>query len=286
MKIIPRSIRLLGLVSWMTVPLTGCGGGGSGASAPTAPSATAPTVSATRVINVSGSLNFGQVTVGASQDATVTISNSGNSTLTVTGLNATSNFTLHSAASWTSGTIAAGASQTVTITFRPTSAGSFNGTLTVNADHTSGTNTIAFTASAAELSTFAGNWSGTYVVERCDGTGTMQDILCSAPSGSRPGGVFPIGTALPITMSLNQTGSSVTGVWALGTVTGTGTGIVTNGALTLQGTARSSTITAQISQWSTQVQGSSMTGTATYNMTLTGAPGVGVLVTRFSNVRK
>jgi hypothetical protein len=44
--------------------------------------------------------------------------------------------------SWTSGTIAAGSSQTATIRFTPTDGVSYNGTVTVIASHTSGTNTI------------------------------------------------------------------------------------------------------------------------------------------------
>jgi len=45
--------------------------------------------------------------------------------------------------SFSSGTIAAGGSQPVTIQFAPTAAQSYSGTLTVNGDQTSGTNTIS-----------------------------------------------------------------------------------------------------------------------------------------------
>jgi hypothetical protein len=260
----------------------GSDGGGGSATTPTSPTVTTPT----RVIAVSGNLSFGQVTVGSSQTATMTISNSGNSVITVSSIFATSSFVPHSTVSWSSGTIAAGGSQNVTVTFRPTVAGSFSGTLTVNGDQTSGTNSIAFSASSVEAAVFPGNWSGTYQVERCDGAGSMQDILCSAPSGSRPGGVFPIGTQLPITLSLSQSGSSVNGTIALGEVRGTVSGTVVNGVLTLSGTARNGTLAAVISQWSTSVSGSSMTGTASYNITISGAPGTGVMVTRLSDVRR
>jgi len=47
------------------------------------------------------------------------------------------------AASWTTGTIGAGASQQVTIQFSPVAAQSYGGILTVNGDQTGGTNTIA-----------------------------------------------------------------------------------------------------------------------------------------------
>jgi hypothetical protein len=64
--------------------------------------------------------------------------NSGTGTLSVSGMTGPAGF----AASWTSGTIAAGGSQVVTITFSPTAVGSYAGTLTVNSDRTDGTNTI------------------------------------------------------------------------------------------------------------------------------------------------
>jgi hypothetical protein len=91
------------------------------------------------VIGLSGSLAFGDVEVGTTKDAQVTISNGGSTTLTVSGMTGPSGYT----ASWTSGTIAAGASQPVSVRFSPTAEQAYNGTLTVNADHTSGTNTIS-----------------------------------------------------------------------------------------------------------------------------------------------
>ena len=278
-----RAVSRVMVVVVAAVATVTCGGGGESSSTPTAPTQTqAPT----RIINITGNLSFGQVALGSSQSATFTISNTGNSTLNVSGISATSSFVSQSTLSWTSGAITAGASQTVTLTFRPTTAGVYNGTIAINGDHTAGTNTIGFSATGVDASPFSGNWSGNYVVERCEGTGSVQDILCSAPSGSRPGGIFPVATTLPITMSFVQNGSTVTGTFALGNVTGPGTGAEVNGVLTLQGTARNGTLTAVISQWSTQVSGNTMTGTASFNVTVSGAPGTGVLVTRLSNVRK
>jgi uncharacterized membrane protein len=92
----------------------------------------------TRIISLTGNLAFGSVQVGATTTAQLTITNSGNATLTVTGMTGPSGY----AASWTSGTIAPGASQYVTVTFAPTAAQTYNGVLTVVANHTSGTNTI------------------------------------------------------------------------------------------------------------------------------------------------
>ena len=114
-----------------------CSGGNS--SSPTAPTPTAPTP--TRIISLSGNtigdvlaeLAFGDVQVGTSATATLTISNSGNSTLTWS-IPSTGNgvFT----GSPTSGTVAAGGSTSVTITFTPTEAIGYSVTLEVTSDAT------------------------------------------------------------------------------------------------------------------------------------------------------
>jgi hypothetical protein len=116
-----------------------CGGN----SMPTAPSTPA---TPTRIIGLSGNLAFGSVMVGQSATATLTITNSGNSTLTVSGMTITGGLETVFSPSWTSGTIAAGGSQQVTARFAPTVAQSYSGIVTVNGDQTSGTNTIAISA--------------------------------------------------------------------------------------------------------------------------------------------
>jgi hypothetical protein len=82
-------------------------------------------------------LQFGDVPVGGSATRDLRIYNDGNAVMTVTGMTGPSGYT----ASWTSGTIAPGASQLSVIHFSPTAAQSYDGTVTVQADHTSGTNT-------------------------------------------------------------------------------------------------------------------------------------------------
>jgi len=98
------------------------------------PNSTAP------VINLSGAgLGFGNVLVGSSKTGTLTIQNTGTSALTV------SNIAYPSAVfsgSW-NGTIAAGASTNLLVTFNPAAATSYSGNITVNSSATSGTNTIA-----------------------------------------------------------------------------------------------------------------------------------------------
>jgi len=102
----------------------------------------------TRIIGLSGNLAFGNVQVNTTAAATLTISNSGNSTMTVTSISYPTGFS----GAW-SGTVAAGGSQPVTVTFAPTTATSYGGTITVNANSTSGTNTISTSGTGTPVDT-------------------------------------------------------------------------------------------------------------------------------------
>lgn len=271
-----RLARLVVLLLMALVPVA-CG---KDSSSPTSPTPS-PSSGPTRVIGLSGSLAFGDVPVGGQRDLTFTIANSGTQALTVTGMTVTGGLATHTTASWTSGTIAAGGSQTVSVRFAPTTAGSYNGTLTVNGDQTSGTNTMPISGTATAPS-FQGTWAGRYVIDRCDGTGSVQDIFCSNNRG-----IFPPGTSLPISMTFTQTGNTVNGTFAFGQVTGVGNGVVgPDGVLTLQGTATSGSISASIASWSTRIENGQMVGSVTYNFTERTTPGIATVVTRLSGVTR
>jgi HYDIN/CFA65/VesB family protein len=134
---------------FLALTAAACGG----QSSPSAPTPTATT----RILGLSGNLTFGSVAVGQRQIATLTLTNTGNSTLTVSGLTFPSGSGDVYSAHLTGGTIAAGTSQSATITFSPTVAQSYGGTLTVNGDQTSGANTIAIsgTGTSALSCTYA-----------------------------------------------------------------------------------------------------------------------------------
>jgi hypothetical protein len=112
---------------------------------------------ATRVIRISGDLAFGNVTVGQSAQRTLTIHNDGNSALSFTSISYPSGFSGHPA----SGSIAAGDSQNITVTFSPGAANSFGGNVTVSSNATSGTNTrnCSGTGVAASTNIAPENWS-------------------------------------------------------------------------------------------------------------------------------
>jgi len=116
--------------------VSACGGSSSSPAA-----ATPAPVASTRVIGLTGNFAFGNIVVGQQVSSTLTITNSGNAALTITGMTAPAGGVY--TASSTTGTIAAGGSLPVTILFKPTAAQSYSGTLTVNGDQTSGANTLA-----------------------------------------------------------------------------------------------------------------------------------------------
>lgn len=134
-----QSIRLRACVLAVLVFASGCGDKKS----PTQP--TQPPT-ATRIIRLEGNMNFGSIQIGQSFDATLRIYNDGTEALNVTGLTGPAGSASVIAASWTNGNIAPGASQASVIRFTPTAAQSFSGTLTVNGNQTSGTNTLPFSA--------------------------------------------------------------------------------------------------------------------------------------------
>jgi N-acetylmuramoyl-L-alanine amidase len=136
--------------------------------------------SVTRVIGLSGNLAFGSVTVGTTATRTLTISNSGNATLTVSGITYPSGFS----GAW-SGTIGPGGSQNVTVRFAPTSVTSYGGTVIVNGDQTSGTNTIA-----------------------ASGTGTTAPTRIISLSGNLAFGSVTVGTTATRTLTISNGGNA------------------------------------------------------------------------------
>lgn len=142
----------------------------------------------TRIIALSGDLNFGSATVGAAVTRTLTITNTGNSTLSVTGIT-------HSDTAF-SGNLAVSVppkkSKTVTLTFKPTAVQSYSGTLTVNSNATAGVATAVETgagvpapvAAAPVLSPAGGTFSKKIRVKIS--TSTPRATVRYTTDGSEP----------------------------------------------------------------------------------------------------
>ena len=87
-------------------------------------------------------IDFGNVNIGSSATATLTITNSGNTPLTWTGLETGASVV---SANASNGVVVAGESTTVTLTFTPTAPAAYSGAITVTGNQTSGTNMIPWT---------------------------------------------------------------------------------------------------------------------------------------------
>jgi uncharacterized membrane protein len=90
-------------------------------------------------------MSFGSVTVGQTKTATLTINNTGNATLTVNSVSCPTGFKTD----WPSGTVAAGSSKSVTITFSPTWAGSYGGNISVSSNAPNSPHTISASGTGA-----------------------------------------------------------------------------------------------------------------------------------------
>jgi Putative binding domain, N-terminal len=142
-------------VSWITV-IGGETGAGSGTvtysvAATTSTSARTGTLTiagstvtvtqaaVSRIISLSGALTFVPMQAGMTATKTLTVGNSGNSVLMVTGITYPAGFS----GNWPGGPIAPGASRAVTVAFTPMAALAYTGTVTVEGNQTSGTDTTA-----------------------------------------------------------------------------------------------------------------------------------------------
>lgn len=146
-----------------------------------------PTFVSTRIIGVSGDLAFGSVTVGTTATRTMTIANTGNSPMSVSGITYPAGFS----GAW-SGTVAAGGSQSVTVTFAPSAVGSYGGTVTVHANHTAGTNTLAASGTGIPAATRIIGLSGNLAFGSLEAGTAAHAVLTISNTGTAPLTVFSI----------------------------------------------------------------------------------------------
>ena len=139
-------------------------------------------VAQTRIIGVSGDLAFGSLTVGQTATRTMTISNTGNSALNVTGISFPAGFS----GNWSAGSIPANGSRNVTVTFSPTAAQLFSGPITVNSDRTSGANTSSASGTGTAVATRVISVPTSLNFGDCPVGGTRTVILTIGNSGNSP----------------------------------------------------------------------------------------------------
>ncbi|MCH7228315.1 choice-of-anchor D domain-containing protein [Haloferula sp. A504] len=137
-------------------------------------------IAQTRVISLQGDLAFGDLGAGSVLESSFTISNLGNSPLEVTSIACPEGFI----AAW-SGTVPAGGSQQVMVTFAPAEAKLYSGLIEVVSDATGGDATIG-----------------------CSGNGSAPDRILSfhLMSGSPDFGDVPVGSSAECTFEIRNQG--------------------------------------------------------------------------------
>jgi hypothetical protein len=141
-----------------------------------------------QIISLSGNLSFGVVGVGSSAQTNLTISNGGNSTLTVSNITYPAGF----GGNWPGGPITNGESQSVTVTFSPAAATNYDGTVTVASDATSGADTIpisGFGANDSLVLTVITNGDGA-VSPNLNGKSLKANMKHTLTATAKSGNVF------------------------------------------------------------------------------------------------
>lgn len=157
-----------------------------------------------------------------------------------------------------------------------------------------GTATLTATAkglTATEVFTvepgIPGTWSGTYVVDQCSaGSGSMQELICSAVPGRTPG-LLPVGAAAPISFLVRESGTDLTATAAFGDIRGTLTG-TDRGAnyLTLRGDLRSGRTTITVTYWDARVRTDVMDGFIGFEVRMDGVPSFAQVTGHFVDVTR
>jgi hypothetical protein len=149
----------------------------------TSSAATLTVNASTRVLNVNPtSLSFGSIDTGATSTVAVTLTNSGNSNVTISGISASG--AGFSAGNVSSGTVLApGHSAAFNVTFAPMSTGSATGGVTVASNATNSPATISMTGSGVQ-SNFS-TWVAPSLIRvgQTDTPGTLSSIAVSGARG-------------------------------------------------------------------------------------------------------
>jgi photosystem II stability/assembly factor-like uncharacterized protein len=96
-----------------------------------------------RIINVSGDLDFGEVVIGETASSDVTITNTGTAPITISGLTYPEGYT--------GDTISTSPSIVIKVTFTPLEPKEYNGDMVVESNATSGTNTLSITGTGISI---------------------------------------------------------------------------------------------------------------------------------------
>jgi hypothetical protein len=137
----------------------------------------------TNNLQVNDDLNFGNVTINTSSTKVIQLVNNGATNIDVSGISITSPFSTD----WNNGTIQAGSTKSVIITFNPTTIGNFSNTVTINSNAANSPTAI-----------------------QASGTGVQQSSQTKiiSLSGNMSFGNVTVGQTLTRTLTITNTGNS------------------------------------------------------------------------------
>jgi hypothetical protein len=120
------------------------------------------------------------------------------------------------------------------------------------------------TSPSSRTPDYAGSWSGSYTITGCTQSGGVALANICGNLGATP----------PYSFSLTQSGTNVSGSFALGSVSFPNVGgtVRSDGSLSLQGTSVSNGITVVVT-WALNMPANALTGTITQQWTSTGLSG-------------
>lgn len=132
----------------------------------------------------------------------------------------------------------------------------------------------------------AGTWSGTFVIDTCDaGSGSMFEAVCGSPGRAR--GMFPVGSAAPVTFQLVKSGNDLSAVTAFGDLRGTITG-TDRGAnfVTLLGSLTGNRTTLTLVHWDSRAKIDVMEGFIGFEVFIDGLPSHAGVTAHFDNLTR
>lgn len=133
----------------------------------------------------------------------------------------------------------------------------------------------------------AGTWTGSYVIDQCvAGSASMEDAICAKTPGREPG-LFPVGTAAPLTFQLVKNRTDLSAVTAFGELRGTliGTDRGQN-FLTLRGDLKARTTTLTIVHWDSRAKTDAMDGFIGLEVRIDGLPGWAAVTAHFDKLTR
>jgi hypothetical protein len=118
-----------------------------------------------------------------------------------------------------------------------------------------------------------GTWTGSVVVDQCEaGSGSMQELICSAFPGRTPG-LLPPGSSTPISFQMTQSGTDLTAIASLSQIRGTLTGSDRgDNYLTLKGDLFIDRTRVSVTHWDSRVKVDAMEGFVAFEVRVDGIP--------------